>query len=518
MRLSKLTICTGLLFLPSGQILAADLDVEAPIGAVTVFLDRAEVTRVVTVPVPAGATTLVIDGLPASLLPDSVRASGLSDGAVAIGSVEVKSIFSDAAASAQERRLGGELEALQDQRRAIEDRIAAFRVQLDFIAAIGRDMPQTANAELVRGSMDPEKWRQAWTALGSGAAEAHAAIRLAEVERRAVDARIAQKSQELAQVQTGRSATVVARVNVEAEIGAQLTLSLSYQLGDAWWQPLYDARLETETGRLELVQIGQVRQRTGEDWSKVALTLSTAQPAAGAYLPELHSWFVGLTPARGPVESRIDEIDDSGLRQREELKTLLDGSLGTVAGGVPQSVAKSKTAELMATEFAAEYKIPGSASIPSDDAPHKLVIAEHDLTSKLAVRAVPKLAPAAHLFASFAHGGEEPLLPGQVSIFRDGAFVGTSAIGMLRPRETVVLGFGVDDKVRVDYRFETGAESAEGLFGGDRRVERRYRIEIANYHAKPIEITVLDQLPVSQDERVEVELLSGSTRPSKTDW
>ncbi len=46
----------------------------------------------------------------------------------------------------------------------------------------------------------------------------------------------------------------------------------------------------------------------------------------------------------------------------------------------------------------------------------------------------------------------------------------------------------------------------------------RYRIEIANHHSKPMEVTVLDALPVSQDERIEVETLSDSTRPTKTDW
>ena len=48
-------------------------------------------------------------------------------------------------------------------------------------------------------------------------------------------------------------------------------------------------------------------------------------------------------------------------------------------------------------------------------------------------------------------------------------------------------------------------------------MERRYRVEIENYHDRSIEITVLDQLPVPQDELIKVELLKDSTKPTEVD-
>jgi len=178
----------------------------------------------------------------------------------------------------------------------------------------------------------------------------------------------------------------------------------------------------------------------------------------------------------------------------------------------------SVTAQLVASEFSAEYRIPGTANVPSDAAPHKFAIATHELAATLAVRAVPKQGAFAHLYAEVTYEGAEPLLPGQVSVFRDGAFVGTEPMDTLRPKEKEQFGFGVDDKVRVEYRLENGEQSTSGLFTDNRHVERRYRIEIANHHSKPMEVTVLDSLPVSQDERIEVAQLSDSTRPTKTDW
>jgi uncharacterized protein (TIGR02231 family) len=176
------------------------------------------------------------------------------------------------------------------------------------------------------------------------------------------------------------------------------------------------------------------------------------------------------------------------------------------------------SAQLVASEFAAEYRIPGSATVPSDDAPHKFAIATHELSAALAVRAVPKQTPFAHLYATVTYDGAEPLLPGQVSVFRDGAFVGTDVMDMLRPQEKEQFGFGVDDKVRVEYRLATGEQSTGGLFTESNRIERRYRVEVANHHARPMEITVLDALPVSRDERIDVDTLSGTTRPTTEDW
>jgi uncharacterized protein (TIGR02231 family) len=498
------------ILVPCEQLFAADIAASAPIRAVTVFPDRAEVTREIAAALPAGATTLVIADLPASLLPESVRVSGEGGPDIVIGSVETKTVHEEAAVSERERRLQAEIEALQDRRRGAEDHIAALKVQLDFIAAIGREMPTTANEEILRGTMDPANWQAAWTALSGGAAEARTGMRAAEIEMREIDVKIGKLQQELAQVRTGRTATVVARINLEAAAAADATLRLSYQLPDATWQPLYDARLDSEAARVSLAQLAQVRQRTGEDWSGVALTLSTARPAAGATLPELSTWFVHVGPSEGGVGRALLKSEADALPSPQ---TMAEGYRDE-----ERSRLASLDAQLIASEFAAEYRIAGSATVPSDAAPHKFAIATHELSAKLAVRAVPRQTPFAHLYATVTYDGVEPLLPGQVSVFRDGAFVGTEVMDMLRPQEEEQLGFGVDDKVRIEYRLEGNEHSTRGLFTDKNRVERRYRVEVANHHSKPIEVTLLDALPVSQDERIEVEMLGGTTKPTQENW
>ena len=155
--------------------------------------------------------------------------------------------------------------------------------------------------------------------------------------------------------------------------------------------------------------------------------------------------------------------------------------------------------------------------MPSDSAPHKFPISERKVDARLAVRSLPKLAPRAYLYADITYDGEDPLLPGPVAVFRDGAFIGNSGLGLLRPGDDVELSFGTDDSVRVTYELVDGERSSEGLIRKDRRIERRYLIKVKNLHKRDIEIAVMDQLPVSADERIEVELLADTTPATETD-
>lgn len=495
-------VAAFLLFSPVVASGAEIVTADAAITAVTVYPDRARIVRTGEVTLPQGPATIVIGGLPADLIGESVRVAGDAPSGVLIASVETVRIFAEQAVHLVERRLSEELEALGDQRRLADDRIRAASIQLEFVSAIRPGTANSGTARATGGGLDPEALRQALDLLGDGAGAALEQIRAAEIERRAIDRKIQQKTAQLGQIRTGRTATTEARIQVEAAAPTTFRLRLSYELGGASWRPLYDARLDTESGRVSLVQLAEVRQKTGEDWAQARLALSTARPGTGVRLPELNPWVVDF----GPVE-----------QERFELSRSLDELAAPASKVARGAAAEPLVAQLVASEFAAEYRVPGLIDLAADGAPHKFVVAERTMDARLAVRAVPKLAPGAFLYAELEHEGEAPLLPGPVAVFRDGVFAGRSALALLRPGETFELSFGVDDRVRVDYRLVAGERSRRGLINKRRRMERRYRIEIINFHRRAMEVSVLDQLPVARDERITVELLKDSTPASETD-
>ena len=89
-------------------------------------------------------------------------------------------------------------------------------------------------------------------------------------------------------------------------VGAgKLDVALKYAVPGASWAPSYDARLQATERAVELGYFGLVRNGTGEDWSEIALTLSTARPGLGGGAPELSPWIVDVAQPRVTDEETI---------------------------------------------------------------------------------------------------------------------------------------------------------------------------------------------------------------------
>ena len=133
------------------------------------------------------------------------------------------------------------------------------------------------------------------------------------------------------------------------------------------------------------------------------------------------------------------------------------------------------------------------------------------------VHAVPALAETAFLQASFKHAEDAPLLPGRVSIYRDGIFVGRSPMALAAKDEVVRLGFGADEKVKVARTVVRRNEGTAGLIGSSKTDEREFKTVIRNGHDFAIRVAIEDQLPVSETEDIQVEMLPVSTQPTARD-
>ena len=207
-RPASVALAVGLLFVVTApEVRAAEVAADSRIAAVTVFPDRAQVTRLIEVPLPAGDSTLVVSGLPAGLLGDSLRVEGEGSARLLLGAVEARTRHGRAATREEERRLQAEIEALGDRRRLVTDRIAALKFKQGVIEAVGVEFPKTRDEDGESRLPDPETWIKAWNALGEGSAQVRAEIAEAEVAARALDREIAQKQRQLSQIATGATAS-----------------------------------------------------------------------------------------------------------------------------------------------------------------------------------------------------------------------------------------------------------------------------------------------------------------------
>ncbi|MEZ5824636.1 MAG: mucoidy inhibitor MuiA family protein [Geminicoccaceae bacterium] len=506
-RAIPLATLTGLLL--SSTAIAADIEGTSRIDSVTVYGNGAQVTRIVKAELMEGTHRVILADLPLSMRRESLRSRGGGEGWT-LGRVSLVEREKADLVRERERELTQEIEALESQQRIRRDRIRTQQVKLDFIERLSETTGRQVDDALERGVADPASWEKSWEMLAGGAAKALEEIRLAEEDLGQLEKRANRARRELDQLSTGARAVLEAAIDVRASKAGEVTFELVYQVGAANWQPQYDARLETARQRLELTQYGSVTQATGEDWSNVVIELSTTTPSRGD-VPELAPWWIDV--AQPPVALQRRQL----MEKAESADFAAAPMADSAAGGNEVRSAAPVMAEAIVSEFAATYRVDGRVSVPSDRSAHQMVVDR--ITAPVALRAesVPKYDPRAYLVAELEHEGDAPFPSGEMTLFRDDALIGTSYLQLLRPGETRDLSFGSDDAIDIDYRLDTGGRSSEGIINSYRREERRFLIDATNHHKTPIELTILDQLPVPQDERIEVEQLDGTSAPSVTD-
>ena len=204
--------------------------------------------------------------------------------------------------------------------------------------------------------------------------------------------------------------------------------------------------------------------------------------------------------------------------ERAETDRVLAGRKrqGARSGPAPQPVqAEEVRAQIETQAFQAIYAIAGRVTVPPTGRGQARADRRGPARPALTVRTVPKRDQKAYLYAKVAMARGTPILPGQVSLFRDGTFVGNGRV-QLAAGEEHELGFGIDDAVRVRHTIAEEKRAETGIITSSKTDTRSYRILVKNLHERAIPVTVIDQIPVSQNGDIKIELL-GKSAPTKRD-
>src|SRR3954464_10770605 len=505
MRCQLLSFVATIAIVAAVPAMAAEIEASSQIDAVTVYPDGATVTRLIRLDLPAGDSTLFARDFPLTLDPSSLRIEGEGGARLVIGAVDARPPLP--APPTNLPHIDRRIEALRDSRTALDGEIASAKARRKFAERFAEASPAGLGE---KGEARPlSEWRAAFAAVAEEIATADNTVRAAKIKQRDID-------REIARFEAERNATppkkLEVRIDLSAEAAAPALLRVTYAVRGARWTPAYDARLDT-AGRdgkpsLELIRRAEIVQTTGEDWADVALAVSTVRTALGGSAPDLRPLIVRYPAPAAPPRPLAN--------MREQSAPLQDGA----ARGLDQ--ARSKQAEeqqavLDASGFQVVFRIPGRIAVLAGQGSKSFRIASASISPELMVHAVPALAETAFLQASFKHAEDAPLLPGRVSIYRDGVFVGRSPMALAAKDEVVRLGFGADEKVKVARTVVRKIEGTAGLIGSSKTDEREFKTVIRNGHEFAIRVAIEDQLPVSETEDIQVEMLPVTTPPTARD-
>lgn len=488
--------------------------VETTIDEVTVFTNRAMVTRRGHTSLQAGPAELVVTNLPVLLDTDSIRAGGEGNVAVKIIGVRSERVFSVESVSESVAELEQQIESLERHHKEMKNQLQALRLQRDFIKGLSEKSVDRYSQSLARQQTDLEATNNLVSYVGTRWSQLSQEILRIETDLTKSEQQMTALRNKLQQLKTPRSQESISLfVSIEAAQPGEFSLEVSYFVNSASWKPLYDLRVDSLNNKVNLTYLAEVSQRSGEDWNNVSLVLSTAKPGLGTLPPKLSPWYLDVfqpvppPPPMPKMAMRARSAAPAG--QVMNFEGLEEFTLSDVAAPMASAapvVAQSVEAEISNDSGGAvTFKVGRRNDIPSDGQPHKVTVFSDDYNCKLEFIAMPKLVAQTYLRATVTNGKAQ-LLPGSANIFRDNNFVGKTQLASVAPNEEIKLNLGIDESVKVE-RDLVEREVDKSFLNNLRRTNFAYRITLTNLREVETQVEVSDQMPLSRNEQIKVKML-----------
>lgn len=154
------------------------------------------------------------------------------------------------------------------------------------------------------------------------------------------------------------------------------------------------------------------------------------------------------------------------------------------------------------------YDLPGQRTLAPSSVNRRHALAKLDYKSVTLLHVIiPKHRAVAFLRAHIRNTSSIQILRGRVGLTVDGAFLGTSTMPNCSPNDSFELSLGVDPSIMVTYAKPTVRRETSGLFVKEDTAVFRRSVWVKNTKSTMANIAVLDQVPVSHDEKLQMAIL-----------
>ncbi len=476
------------------------------ITAVTVFSDRAQVTRSAKTTLAKGSHLLAFTGLPESIDQNSLQVDGT--GSLVLHDIRFIRKHLSETADENLKKIEEEQLILEDSLRVIDDRIAHAGNEKDFVQKIADGLTKT-DAKEVPIELDPAKWARMVEFYRGKIETLNKQVRAAEKNKRDLKNELNRVGREISELgPNSRKMLNTVQVQVDMKKQGEVNLDLSYIITGPAWKPIYDVRVSSANKKVSIMYKARIWQNTSEDWNKVIVTLSTAQPSIGGKHPELKPMYLSYYQA---PERRSRGNYYETAAKKKEMPQMMKNTISSSADELKKYQWKKKPIERalsqVRTHTTAVVFVPeGKTTIKSDNQPHTVTIMSSEFPSSFRYSIVPKHSQHAYLKAKVKNTTDYPFLPGRTNIFLDNSFVAASKMELVAPSEEFWTFLGVDDGISVEYKRLRRYEKSEGLNKKTRMIYE-YETVLKNKKRTKEEIVLWNQLPISNNQGIIVELI-----------
>ncbi|PRP84046.1 hypothetical protein PROFUN_08508 [Planoprotostelium fungivorum] len=521
------------------------IDIEAskcPIDSVTVFLDRAEITRTIDVQSSTGTHEVRINGLPNSIVEESIRITGTGEATVLEVSFDwlPKKIISKEGIEAEIEGINKEITDLRREASVLQGE---------------RSIVERLSNKIVKGSTEKREDEKAQDLMTPAALQGMTNfLNFYDRNMDRLDTALLESESKVVEVLEAPSKVLQIKEKTDkiSELRSQLNQNqptdnhkrrrvllsfltkeekpiqfhLTYHINGASWSPKYDIRINSATTQapasLNLTCMGVIEQTTGEDWKEVQLSLSTAAPASSAVAPELTTRTIRYyVPVRYPRRNRA--VSTADMCMKESVSVLEDKKATKSKKSMSRRAEKEEecdeseedaepemevqTATARSNTMSTTFDIPRRSTIDSDGKSHKVTIFILNVSPQLEYIVMPRADPRVFLQATMENTSQHTLLAGSASVFLDNNFIGTSQLSLKRDNSKYAFSLGVDNDIRVKYEAVKTTSSQSGVIRKTREVTVEHKTILSNTKKIPVTLVLHDQLPLSQEGGIKVKLI-----------
>jgi uncharacterized protein (TIGR02231 family) len=491
--MKKIVLSVSLLWISLGAVAQQEKPIDSKITSVTVFLSKAQVSRAVKTNIPGGKTTLVIESLSPGLDPQSIQVGGRGKFTIMGTSHRLNYL--------NEFNKPKRLVVLQDSLMLLQQAVTFENSQKE---VLNREEQLILANQKIGGS-------QNITVTELKAMADFYRTRLTELvtAKMKVDERVRALNEKINKVQRqlneqrdmyNRNTSEIL-VTLQADAPTPVELDVNYVVGNAGWNPVYDLRAMDTKSPIQLAYKASMFQSTGEEWNNVHVVLSTANPNLGGLKPELAAWYLEFYQ---PVVVR----GYSSMKKEKSAPAAMRAMAGAPAemkaeDVLEEAITTADYTTVVETSLNVEFDISIPQTVTSGSKPTVVDVKSNSVNAAYEYAVAPKLDLDAFLLAKVTGWEDLNLLPGEANIFFEGTFVGKTFIDPNNIRDTLSVSLGRDKRIVVKREKVKGLNSRK-VIGTNEKQESAWEITIRNTKTDPVKIVVEDQIPVSQNNQIEV--------------
>jgi uncharacterized protein (TIGR02231 family) len=506
-----------------------DVPVSSTIRKVTVYSDRALVSRQGAVKIGTAPTVYAFRQLPGWVDEGSVRAATSAGNIVDVRVVrgylaratDPRFVRAEADARAVTERLlalDDELKVLDAKAKQVED-IKAFsmdRLNKEVAAGAARG-PVTSPAQGSVGTVGVDTYAAVVDFIAKELREIAKGRRAVQAEREKLAPEVLANNKRLEELRalTQLEETKVL-VTVQGAAAAEAQLELTYMLPGATWESAHEVRTsEADPTSVEITSYAVVSQASGDDWDNAELTFSTQSSTAAVRIPTLEALTLGDTRATTQtVETRSASFKraETAFKEQNRLwnkrvqsvdatssfEESYQANFESLVGTLSQTVQIFQSLQQRGTT--AQFKATSTTRVRADGRSVRVPIGQAKLKAKKVIVAAPEQSLNAAQTLEMLNDSGHALLPGNVTMFQAGAFLGVTNLDFVADGEQLALFLSVADQLKISRVLD---KKHSALIKKQRtQMQLAFVVTVENLSNKPMPLQLADRVPISEDKDI----------------